>query len=115
MESRIAVAGSDADTASLWDWLRQEPELRGRVQMGGAAAVEGTMGVPVELLVELTATGAAAALARTLTVWLRQRRSDVTIKVRGKDGRTVSVDAHRVPDPEALLRSVLDATESPEA
>jgi hypothetical protein len=48
------------------------------------------------------------ALARSLSVWLVQRRSDLTVKVTGPGGRQVSVSARRVADPEQLLRAVLE-------
>jgi hypothetical protein len=115
MEARIEVGGSEADMASLWDWLRHEPRLRGRLTATSAPAPEEAMGAPVELVVALTSAGGlAAVLARTLSSWLvereRQRRSDVTVKVTGPDGRVVQVSARRVPDSEQLLRSVLESS-----
>jgi hypothetical protein len=66
------------------------------------------MGAPTELLVVASAAGVMTALARSLSVWLTQRRSDLTVKVTGSDGREVSVSARRVTDPEQLLRAVLE-------
>jgi hypothetical protein len=114
MEARIAVDGRDLDRESLWDWLRCEPELRGRLRLGSSPAPAGTMGATAELVVQASAAlaGASAlwiALARSLTVWLVQRRSDVTITVTGPSGRTVSVSASRVDSAEQILRSVLEA------
>lgn len=113
IEARIRVEGQDTETASLWDWLRHEPELRGRLRASGAPAQDEAMGVPIELVVVLaTATVAvASALARSLSTWLVQRRSDLTVTVTGPDGRQVSVSSRRVPDPEKLLRMMLEATE----
>jgi hypothetical protein len=47
-------------------------------------------------------------LARSLSVWLVQRRGDLEVKVTGPDGRQVSVKARRV-DAEQLLRAVLES------
>jgi len=120
VDVRIAVDGrdADADADALWDWLRNEPELRGRVRTASASTPEGAMGASTELVVQAAATMAGAgalwaALARSLSVWLTQRRSDITVKVTGPDGRQVSVNAKRVADPERLLRQALEASTSP--
>jgi hypothetical protein len=123
--ARIAVDGHDRDMESLWDWLRHEPELRGRLRTRSAPTPEEAMGAPIELVVILaTATvPVASALARSISTWLIQRRSDLTVTVTGPDGRQVSVSSRRVADPEKLLRAVLDppasepigSTTSPEA
>jgi hypothetical protein len=107
VEARIVVDGADADVESLWDWLRREPGLRGQVRMDGAAAPAGAMGVSVELVVAMSGAGAVAAVARSLSVWLEQRRSDLSVRVTAPDGRKASVSARRVSDPERLLRSIL--------
>ncbi len=109
--------GRDADRESLWDWLRNEPELRGRLQLSAAPTPTPgeAMGAPTDLVVQVSAALAGAgavwaALARSLSVWLVQRRSDLTITVTGPEGRKVSVSAKRVADPEQILRSVLETT-----
>jgi hypothetical protein len=109
-QARITVEGQDTDAESLWDWLRHEPELRGRLRACSASAPVDAMGAPIELVVVLaTATTAvASALARSVSTWLVQRRSDLTVTVTGPDGRQVSVSGRRVADPEKLLRTVLD-------
>jgi len=112
VEARIAIDGHDIDVESLWDWLRHEPELQGRLRIDSADAPEGAMGATTELVVQTAAVMAGAgvmtALARSLSVWLVQRRSDLTVKVTGPDGRQVSVSARRVANPEQLLRAVLE-------
>jgi hypothetical protein len=102
-----------ADVEALWDWLRNEPELRGRVRLGSAPTPEGVMGSSSEFVVQVATAMAGAgalwaALSRSLSVWLTQRRSDITVKVTGPDGRHISLDAKRVADPEKLLREVLN-------
>ena len=119
VQARIAVHGGDADRESLWDWLRHEPELRGRLALSTAPTPDEAMGGTTDLVVQCSAALAGAgavwaALAKSLSVWLVQRRSDLTITVTGPD-RTVSVSAQRVADPEQLLRSVLEATPSGDA
>lgn len=109
-QATITVEGQDTDAESLWDWLRHEPELRGRLRARSAPTEHEAMGAPIELVVVLatTTTAVASALARSLSTWLVQRRSDLTVTVTGPDGHQVSVSSQRVADPEKLLRSVLE-------
>lgn len=109
-EVRIAADEQDIDT--LWDWLRHEPQLQGRISMGTVPAPDGAMGVPVELVVALVTSASflAGALSRWLVERERQRRCDVTIKVTGPDGRQVSVSARRVPNSEQVLRAALETS-----
>ncbi|MFC6016636.1 hypothetical protein ACFP2T_10530 [Plantactinospora solaniradicis] len=113
MEVRISVDGRDADFEALWEWLRSEPDIRGRLRLGSLPTPEGTMGSSTEVVVQAAAAMAGAgalwaALSRSLAVWLTQRRSDITVTVTGPDGRKVSLNAKRVTDPENLLREVLN-------
>jgi Effector Associated Constant Component 1 len=109
----INVGGTEVEQASLQEWLRAESELRGHVGVERGTPVHGKMGLPVELVVQVTATavGASAvwtALAKSLTVWLTQRRSDVTVTITGASGRIVTVDAKRIPNAEDLVRLISD-------
>jgi hypothetical protein len=109
----ITVDGSDADRAALQEWLERERALRGNLGVEVGALPGGAMGVPGELVVQVAATVAGAgavwaALARSVSVWLVQRRSDVSVTITGPSGRTVTVDAKRVPDAEQLIRAIAD-------
>jgi hypothetical protein len=65
------------------------------------------MGSFTELIVGVISSGAATVLARSLQVWLAQRRADVKLKVAGPQGRQIVLDAKRVPDAEHLLNTAL--------
>ena len=104
---RITVAGWEDDAESLRDWLRSEPQLRGHLRQGETPARRGAMGASTELIVGVISSGAATALARSLQVWLTQRRADVKLNVAGPQGRQVVLDAKRVPDAEHLLNTAL--------
>lgn len=107
---RIAVLSSEGEIVlrSLLDWLHHEDELRGRAVLERAAPRSGEMGGLVDaLVVALGSGGAGAALAQSLSTWLRQRRSDIKITITS-DGRTLELDAQRVPDAQALIREVGD-------
>jgi hypothetical protein len=104
---RLAVDGDEL--FSLRDWLSQEDGLRGRVRLVDRPGAADEMGVATELVVMAgAAVPVVSVLARAVTTWLVQRRSDVTIRVTAPDGRQVSVNAKRIADPEKLIREVLD-------
>jgi len=118
VELRIAVDGRDADVEALWDWFRHEPQLRGRLRTASSPAPEGAMGTSTELVIQVAAAMAGAgalwaAVARSLSVWLTQRRSDITVKVTRPDGHQMSLTAKRVADPETLLRQFLGGSAQP--
>jgi tetratricopeptide (TPR) repeat protein len=114
VEARIVVDGSDTDRVALWDWLHDDRDLRGRIRRD-TPVTPGQMGAEIEYVVSAVVGAGAlwAALAKTISIWLVQRRSDVTITVTGPGGRKVSVSAKRTRDPEAIIREVLDGTEPP--
>lgn len=105
--ARIVVDDPD-DCAALWEWLLDEPDLRGHLRRVPAPPPAGAMGPVTEIVLTATAAGAVSGLIRALTVWLTQLRSDITVKVVGREGRQVSLSGKRVRDAEALLRTVLD-------
>ncbi|MGW3964437.1 effector-associated constant component EACC1 [Amycolatopsis sp. NPDC005003] len=114
MQARIRVTAGDSRDRlrPLLTWLRAENELRGRLELTGAAPAPDEMGAVADVLtVALGGGGAAAVLARSLSVWLRQQRSDTTIEITtdGDGARSVKVTAQRVEDAEAVIKSVLDA------
>lgn len=112
VEVRLRVAGGNdtpAHVESLWDWLRSDRDLRGTVKAARAPSAEEAMGPPIELLVALSSSGGATALAlcRALRTWLEQRRSDISLTVTEADGRSVTVSAKRVSEADKVLRSLL--------
>lgn len=94
---------------SLSDWLRKEPELRGRMTTHVRSPAAGEMGPVTDVVaIAVGSGGALTILATSLKTWFAQpRRSDVRIKVRSANGRTVEIDAKRVSDVEALVRTAL--------
>lgn len=110
MNIRLSVHEQDADLLrSLHEWLREEPELRGRVKPEQRPPRPGEMGSVTDvLLVTVSGGGAATALFTSLRTWFAQpRRSDVEIKVVNEDGSEVWVNAKRVADVDRLVKDVL--------
>jgi hypothetical protein len=106
----ITVDGRDSDVESLQDWLHAEPEFRGHLHQGEAPGPDGAMGAVVDVIVGVVSSGAATTLAKSLQVWLTQRRADVALNVSGPEGREVVLDAKRIPDAERLVKTVLGWT-----
>ena len=103
----ITVDGRDSDVESLQDWLRGEPEFRGHLRQGDVPGPAGAQGAVVDVIIGVVSSGAATTLAKSLQVWLTQRRADVALKVSGPEGREVVLDAERIPDAERLVNTVL--------
>lgn len=118
MQARIRVtAGRDivAELASLREWLGREAAFRGRVQVERQPIESGHMGgIADALIVALGAGGAVTALASSVSVWLEQRRSDVSIEVSSPNGKKITVTAQRVSDPVALIKTVLHSEDDAE-
>jgi hypothetical protein len=106
MQARIRVDQPD-ELRSLHQWLQQEDELRGQVALENAPPAPGEMGTLADAIVVAVGSGGAiTVLANSITVWLRQRKSAVTVKLT-ENGRTVEVTVDRAADAEAIIRSAL--------
>jgi hypothetical protein len=110
VDVRLSLEESDPELLrSLEDWLRREPELRGRVRQADAQPATGEMGALSEALVVAASSGGAlSVLAASLRVWFAQpKRSDVHVCVETADGQVVTATAERVARPEEFVREVL--------
>jgi hypothetical protein len=115
MEAQLPLSGVDhfEEVASLEDWLRDEPELRGHVRrtIAPVGPTELSGGLGEALIVVLGSGGVAGVLARSLNTWLRTRRPTVTLTVSVKD-RSATLHAHDVEGSQVdetlkILRAVL--------
>lgn len=91
---------------SLADWLNDEEALRGRVRAVRAVPEVGKMGAAIELLsVALGSGGAGAVLVRSLSAWLTQRCSEVSVSLKDVGGHEFQFSAKSVKmDPAEVLR-----------
>jgi len=108
---RVRIAEGDdvgGELRSLTHWLEREDELRGTFEVESRPVGADEMGVLSDtLVVAVGGGGAVTVLANSLSVWLRQRRSDVRIEVTSASGTKVSVTAERVEDAAAVIETVL--------
>src|SRR5262245_32707331 len=97
MDARVEITGCEDvqdELASLRRWLADEPEFRGRVRTELAAPLPYQMGGLAEALtVALSSGGGLTVLAGSVTVWLQQRRSKLTVKIVNPDGSSQEITA----------------------
>jgi len=87
------------ELASLYSWLGQEEELRGRLTLDPGVVEPGSMGGgTTSLVVALASSGALSALSRTARQWLSTRTADVKMTIsQNRDGTTkVVLDSKRI-------------------
>jgi hypothetical protein len=110
MDVRLKLEQTDSqELGELRDWLRTEPELRGRVTIQDEQPRPGQMGAIGDMLVVAAGSGGAlSVLFASLKAWFAQpKRSDVRIEMQTADGRKIVLTAERVSRPEELVREVL--------
>jgi hypothetical protein len=98
----------------LGQWLRQEPELRGLVQLVRRPPEPGAMGSLAEVLVAVGgAGGVLVVLAESLKVWLnRPRHAGVKLRIRhGRCREEITITARNGDEVEAILRRLLEPGE----
>ncbi|MET9485860.1 hypothetical protein [Nocardia sp. NPDC006630] len=95
MEAKLQVRGthdSHAEFVSLRDWLVREPQFRGGVCAEESPIRAGEMGAVTDVLVvALSGGGAASVLANSVSIWLQQRRSELSVKMTGPDGTDIEI------------------------
>ncbi|MCX4469433.1 hypothetical protein C5N14_12725 [Micromonospora sp. MW-13] len=117
MYAQISVVGGDeADLSSLFDWLRLEDGLRGRLTFVPVPAGPDEMGAAWDVLsVALASGGTLSVLAGSLAVWFQQpRRPNIKIEISvSQDDTRIVVDATNVKNVEQILRQVSSLSSAP--
>ena len=110
----LRIEGDEPDAAealrSLAVWLKDEDGLRGQVRTVPRPMRPGTLGGVLDAIVVTVGQGGAGALAVSAVVtWLRQRTTEVTIRITRADGESaVELSAKRVRSMDAAeLRGVV--------
>lgn len=107
VEIRISGSSDIEELKNLEDWLLDEPGLAGCPVTRPAAIPEpGQMGALSDVLVvALGSGGMGVALASSLSVWLRTRVSDLSLRIQTKQG-DVELTASNAKNPEALIEAI---------
>lgn len=94
---RLAEGADSEDLYVLRNVLAGDPELAGCVNASSTPAKPGEMGAIADVLeVAVGSGGAVTVLLSSIATWLRNRGTDVTVRVSASDGTTVEVAAQRV-------------------
>ncbi|MGO1056167.1 effector-associated constant component EACC1 [Crossiella sp. CA198] len=104
----IAISGGGSEQLrELAGWLRDEDELRGRVELVDAPVRSGELGAELEAVVVLVTSGTATVLVRSLFGWLGRRTEArrVSLKIKAQ-GREVTVQAGSADEAQAVLAEV---------
>lgn len=118
---RIALVGEDKDAApSLWGWLRDQRELRGRVRHEPGSGGPDHMGSFGEVVVETLVSGASGAVATVLgtclSSWIEQRRRRaapaVVVEIRGDQGVPIAISTEDGPEAARLTRMIVHVVQS---
>jgi hypothetical protein len=97
------------DLEDLADWLDHDPGLRGLIREGDSVPGDGQLGAVTDFLVAAVSSGGAiSVLITALQSYFASRAPDLTITLRGPKG-TVTIDAKRARDHEALIRAAREA------
>jgi hypothetical protein len=113
VEININSSSDAEELKNLEDWLLDEPGLVGCPVTRPAASPEpGQMGALSDVLVvALGSGGMGVALASSLSVWLRTRVSDVSLRIRTKQGE-VELTATNTKNAEALIEAITTSVSS---
>ncbi|MGW4243007.1 effector-associated constant component EACC1 [Nocardia sp. NPDC004722] len=113
MTAQIRLVGGNAqrELTDLVAWLSREDDFRGRVSLERPPVQPGDMGAVTDVLVvAFGAQGLGAALAASLTVWIKHRRPSADIEVTRGAHRNVKISVTDLPASEVadLLRKALE-------
>ena len=113
MDATISLPDRPDDLTSLLAWLRNEDELRGHVSRRVLPIEPGHMGAVTDALTVMVGSGGAVTvLLGSIAVWLKNRRSDVTVLL-SLGEKKIQVDGKRIKsDPESLNALIRNAREA---
>jgi hypothetical protein len=110
MELALSVSGPDQihELASLEEWLLDDPELRAcRIDRKAPELRPGEMGgISDVLIVALGSGGAGAALATSLSIWLRTRVDRVSVRLKTDKGE-IEVQASGTGDVADQVKKII--------
>lgn len=106
----VNLAGTDDELRLLANWLRDEDDLRGRVDLVELPIEPGHMGAALAAIEVLVTSSTASTLVRSLFDWLRHRRTTEKVTLRVGD---VEITCGSADDAATLLAKVREALDGP--
>jgi len=111
---RVTMRIDGTQEASLAEFLRGQPGLRGRVQLVTDQQRPGGVAQSLATVIAEVGPAAATALGTALVTWLRHRTSNTRVTVRRPDGSRFELNAQRVrgmgaPEVTQLVAQLADA------
>lgn len=111
MQIKIKVtdpSGSADELLSLYAWLKQETEIRGRVDLPQVPPGPDEMGAISDVLVvALGSGGTGTVLLGSIATWLKTRRSNVRLTLKNETGREIEITADRLADPKSFSLEII--------
>ncbi|WP_157548774.1 effector-associated constant component EACC1 [Nonomuraea candida] len=117
MEVQIQVSGEDqvSEYTALWEWLKSERELAGRIRAVRRPPAEDELGDGLDLIaLAVSSLGVAVAVAQTVPAYLAARRrsaraDQVSVVVRKRDGEELEINSNRsIAELEPLIKAFLE-------
>jgi membrane-associated two-gene conflict system component 1 (EACC1) len=104
----LVVSSSDRRmTSALYEWLRRENYLRGKVRLGRGPAHPEHMGDLANIItVAIGSGGLITVLVSSVTTWLSQRRNEVEIEFTSPDGKSIKVNSRGKVNAEELMKAI---------
>ena len=94
----LIETGTARELASLREWIKRDRTLRKHRVDHGFKTIDGTMGSIGDYLTVATTSGAAGFIARELCraiiAWLKNQRSNITVRLTGK--ATIEINSSQV-------------------
>jgi hypothetical protein len=109
--AEISSEGDQEELRSIAKWLRNEDDLRGRVDLIKHSNQTDQMGSVIDTIaVAVGSGGMGVTLIKSLFVYLTQRRrhEKITIKFKREDGREVKLDLADTDSAEKVVKQALN-------
>ncbi|WP_190817735.1 effector-associated constant component EACC1 [Saccharopolyspora pogona] len=97
--------------ASLRDWLKRDQALRRhKIEYRSGQSTPGTMGAIGDFITVIATSGAAGYTAREVSrvviVWLKNQRSEVTVRIKGRVDIDISSSQAKDGSVESIISSI---------
>jgi hypothetical protein len=96
MQAKVRMVGArdlHKELASLYAWLTGDPDFRGRVTTIQAPIRPDEMGAVGDVLAVAVASGGTlTVLANSISIWLQQRHSTISVELTDPTGARIKIE-----------------------